>query len=280
MELSRRVQEVKPSATLAISAKAKALKAAGEKVLSLAAGEPDFPTPKHIREAATAAMEAGHTGYAPSAGIPALRQEIRDLYQRELGLEYGDDQVAVSCGAKHCLYNAFQSLLDPGSEALIQAPYWVSYPEQVRLAGARPVIIPAPAEGFGLNLEALRAAVTERTRVMVLNSPSNPTGEVLSDADLDAVGELAAQHGFYVMSDDIYDKLMFDGRKFVSILQRKPEIKDRTILINGVGVARGSTLDRTERIRLPGAEGIRLEATGAMGTMRDGAAARDNGPLE
>jgi aspartate aminotransferase len=234
VKLSRRVQEVQPSPTLAITAKAKALKAAGENVLSLAAGEPDFPTPPHIRKAAVAAMEAGHTGYAPSAGIVPLRKAVRDLYEREIGIAYGDNQVAVSCGAKHCLYNAFQSVLDPGSEAIIQAPYWVSYPEQVRLAGARPVIIDAPAEGFGLNLPAIEKALSENTRMMVLNSPSNPTGHVLSESDLDAVAQMSASHGFYVISDDIYDKLIYDGRKFVSILQRKPEIKDRTLLINGV----------------------------------------------
>jgi aspartate aminotransferase len=234
MQISLRVQEVKPSPTLSLQARAKALKAAGEKVMSLAAGEPDFPTPEHIRRAATRALEAGHTGYAPSAGVPPLREAVRRLYEKELGLSYGDDQVVVSCGAKQCLFNAFQTLLDPGSQAVIQAPYWVSYPDQVRLCGAVPVILPAPETGFGINLEALARAVNERTRVIVLNSPCNPTGAVISGSELDEVARLALAHDLVVISDDIYDKLIFDGKKFESIVQREPRMKDRTVLVNGV----------------------------------------------
>jgi aspartate aminotransferase len=234
MKLSRRVQEVKPSPTLSLQARAKALKAEGEKVMSLAAGEPDFPTPEHIRRAAAQAMEAGHTGYAPSAGIPPLRETVRNLYARELGLSYGDDQVVVACGAKQCLFNAFQTLLDPGSEAIIQAPYWVSYPDQVRLCGAVPVILPAPEDGFGLNRPALSRAVNDRTRVIVLNSPCNPTGAVLSDSDLNDVARQAVEHDLVVVSDDIYEKLIFDGKKFSSIVQLNPQMKDRTVLVNGV----------------------------------------------
>jgi aspartate aminotransferase len=234
MKISRRVQEVKPSPTLSLQARAKALKAVGEKVMSLAAGEPDFPTPEHIRAAAARAMEAGHTGYAPSAGVPPLREAVRDLYAKELGLSYGDDQVVVSCGAKQCLFNVFQTLLDPGSEAIIQAPYWVSYPDQVRLCGAVPVILPAPENGFGLNHQALSAAINERTRVIVINSPCNPTGAVLSGSDLSEVARQAIEHDLVVVSDDIYEKLIFDGKKFVSVAQLDPRMKDRTVLVNGV----------------------------------------------
>lgn len=234
MELAQRVKELLPSPTLAISAKAKALRAAGERVFSLAAGEPDFPTPDHIQQAAVDAMRAGHTGYAPTAGVPPLRDAIRALYQRELGLDFGDDQVVVGCGAKQCLYNAFQALLDPGSEALIQAPYWVSYPEQVKLCGARPVIVEPPPGGAGLNLEAMADAISERTRLVILNSPCNPTGCVAGDADLDALAALAVRHDLLVVSDDIYDKLLYDGRRFVSIVQRAPAMQERTLLVNGV----------------------------------------------
>jgi aspartate aminotransferase len=233
-KLSLRVKQLQPSATLAITARAKELKAAGENVLSLAAGEPDFPTPEHIRHAATEAMNAGHTGYAPSAGVPRLRDRIRQLYQEQLGLSYQDSQVVVSCGAKHCLYNAFMSLLEQGTEALIQAPYWVSYPEQVRLCGAKPVIIEAPPSGFGLNLDAISSAINERTRVIILNSPCNPTGHVEDDSVLDAIADLAMGRDLTVVSDDIYDKLIYDGRRFTSINQRAPDMKDRTVLINGV----------------------------------------------
>jgi aspartate aminotransferase len=234
MQISRRVQEVKPSPTLSLQARAKALKAAGEQVMSLAAGEPDFKTPEHIRKAAVEAMEAGHTGYAPSAGIPPLREVIRDLYARELGLSYGDDQVVVSCGAKQCLFNAFQTLLDPDSEAIIQAPYWVSYPDQVRLCGAKPVILPAPEAGLGLNHQALAKAINDRTRVIVLNSPCNPSGAVLSGSDLREVARQAVEHDLMVVSDDIYDKLIYDGKKFTSVVQIEPRMKERTLLINGV----------------------------------------------
>ena len=184
MKLSTRVERLEPSPTLAISSRAKALKAAGEKVFSLAAGEPDFATPEHICRAAQAAMQAGATGYAPSAGIPKLREAIRRATAEELGVEYGDDQVVVSCGAKQCLYNACMSLLEPGCEAIIQAPYWVSYPAQVRLCGATPVILPKPGKRFGLNLEAMAEAITEKTRLIILNSPCNPTGHVDSAAHL------------------------------------------------------------------------------------------------
>ncbi|HUU04078.1 MAG TPA: pyridoxal phosphate-dependent aminotransferase [Myxococcota bacterium] len=241
MRLSGRVERLEPSPTLAITARAKALRAAGEEVFSLAAGEPDFATPDHICKAACAAMEAGHTGYAPSAGIPELRAAIRRAAARELGVDYGDDQVVVSCGAKQCLYNACMSLLEPGCEALIQAPYWVSYPEQVRLCGAQPVILPPPTKSFGLNLDAMAAAVGERTRLIVLNSPCNPTGHVDTGDDLDRVAELAIEHDLAVISDDIYRRIAYDGCSPLDIVESNPEMKDRTVVVNGVSKAYSMT---------------------------------------
>ena len=228
MKLSKRALSIQPSATLAITARAKALKAAGEDVLSMAAGEPDFPTPEHIRQACVKALEAGYTGYAPSAGIPRLRDAIRDRVREDLGLDYDDDQVVVSCGAKHCLYNAMQALLEPRCTAIIQAPYWVSYPEQVRLAGARPILVPCCQDGFGLNRPAIRAAMDKRCRVLVLNSPSNPAGHLLDDGDLDFVAELL--HDFprlMVISDDIYDKLVYSPEPPPHLLRRYPKLIKR-----------------------------------------------------
>ncbi|MBN2496892.1 MAG: pyridoxal phosphate-dependent aminotransferase [Deltaproteobacteria bacterium] len=241
MHLATRVQSISPSPTLAISARAKALKAAGEAVLSMAAGEPDFPTPEPIRQACVRALEAGHTGYAPSAGVPELRQAVRERYRTELGLAYGDDQVVVSCGAKQCLYNAMQSLLEPGDRAVVQAPYWVSYPAQIRLAGAEPVLLPFEDDRFGLNGDALEAACGARTRLVILNSPCNPTGSVLEDEDLDRVAGLAREHDLVVICDDIYDKLVYDVPRPPHILLRHPDLADRTLVVNGVSKAYSMT---------------------------------------
>ncbi len=186
-------------------------------------------------------MEAGHTGYAPSAGIPELRAAVRQSTALEMGVDYADNQVVVSCGAKQCLYNACMSLLEPGCEALIQAPYWVSYPEQVRLCGAQPVILPPPGGAFGLNLEAMAAAIGERTRLIVLNSPCNPTGHVDSAGDLDRVAELAIEHDLAVISDGIYRRIVYDGCSPLDIVQRVPEMKERTVMVNGVSKAYSMT---------------------------------------
>jgi aspartate aminotransferase len=237
MRLADRVQAIRPSPTLAIAARAKALQAAGQKVLPMAAGEPDFPTPEPIRAACVRALEAGHTGYAPSAGIPALRGAVRARVERDLGLAYGDDQVVVSCGAKHCLYNAMQSLLQPGDRALVQAPYWVSYPDQVVLAGAEPVLLPL-TPSLGLDLAAMEAALQgeagRRVRLVVLNSPSNPSGCVLSTGEIDRVAELARAHDLVVLSDDIYDRLVYDAGPPPHILRRHPDLADRVVVVNGV----------------------------------------------
>ena len=204
MKLSRRIQELQPSPTLGVTARANALRAAGEKVLSLAAGETDFPTPENICKAAFRAIESGQTRYTPSAGIPALREAIRRKYKQEFDLDYALDQVAVCCGAKQCLYNVFQALLDPNSEAIVPAPYWVSYTEQIHLCGARPVVVPPQAGTFAPDLNAIAKAITPRTRVILINSPCNPTGYVMNETEIDGVAELARKHDLVVVSDDIY----------------------------------------------------------------------------
>jgi aspartate aminotransferase len=234
MKLSRRIQEIQPSPTLGVTARANALKAAGEKVFSLAAGEPDFPTPDNICKAAFRAIEAGQTRYTPSAGIPALREAISRKYKQELGLNYTPDQVAVCCGAKQCLFNVFQALLDPGSEAIILAPYWVSYTEQIRLCGSKPVIVPPRAGTFALDLNAIAQAITSRTRLIVINSPCNPTGYVLSESEIDGVAELARKHDLVVISDDIYCHFIYEDRRVINIGQRHPELVNQMVLINGV----------------------------------------------
>ncbi len=233
MRLANRVDKIKPSATLAISAKAKELKADGHRVFPMAAGEPDFPTPEHIRRACFQAMEDGHTGYAPSAGIARLRQVLRDKARDELGVEYSDDQVIVGLGAKHCLYNCMQAVLEPGDGLLLQAPYWVSYPAQALLADANPVVLPMPGTEFGLNHQALANATQNNLRMMILNSPSNPSGAVLSGEDLDELARIAVEQDMVVVSDDIYDKLVYE-HKPEHILVRHPELADRTVIVNGL----------------------------------------------
>ena len=234
MRLSRRIQEIQPSPTLGVTARANALKAAGEKVFSFAAGEPDFPTPEHICKAAFRAIESGQTRYTASAGIPALREAIRRNYQQEFGLHYGLDQVAVCCGAKQCLFNVFQALLDPGSEAIVPAPYWVSYTEQIRLCGAKPVVIPPRPGTFALDVDAVARAINKRTRLMVINSPCNPTGYVLTADEIDGVAELARKHDLIVISDDIYCRFIYAGKRVINIAERHPQLIDQLVLINGV----------------------------------------------
>jgi aspartate aminotransferase len=234
MRLSRRIQEIQPSPTLSVTARANALKAAGERVFSFAAGEPDFPTPDHICKAAYRAIESGQTRYTPSAGIPALREAIRNIYQQEFGLKYALEQVAVCCGAKQCLFNVFQALLDPGSEAIVPAPYWVSYTEQIRLCGSKPVVIPPRPGTFALDLDAVARAITDRTRLIVINSPCNPTGYVLTADEIDGVAELARKHNLVVISDDIYCHFIYEGKRVFNIVQRHPQLADQTVIINGV----------------------------------------------
>ncbi|MBP3529930.1 MAG: pyridoxal phosphate-dependent aminotransferase [Thermoguttaceae bacterium] len=233
--LSKIVQGMEPSATLAMSAKAKELKAKGETVVDLSVGEPDFNTPKHICEAAVAAMNAGHTRYTVASGIPALKEAICADYFARFGLEYKPSQIVVSNGAKHSLHNAFFCTLNPGDEAILPAPYWVSYAELIKLSGAVPVIVPTREEDdFKLTPEALRAAITPKTRMLLLCSPSNPTGSCYTRAELEALADIAIENDLFVVSDEIYERLVYDGAPFASFPTLREGLADRTIVINGV----------------------------------------------
>ncbi|MEK7387769.1 MAG: pyridoxal phosphate-dependent aminotransferase [candidate division NC10 bacterium] len=230
--LADRLKTLAPSSTLAVQAKAKALRAQGIDVISFGAGEPDFDTPERIKEAAVQAMRRGQTKYTEVAGIPELRAAVCAKFKRDNGLAYEPADVLVSCGAKHTLFNMVVALLNPGDEVLVPSPYWVSYPEQARLLGGVPVAVAtAEATGFDLDPERLRVAVTPRTKAMILNSPNNPTGAVFSPEALRSVAALAVEKGLLVVSDECYEALTFEGRH-VSIASFGPEIKARTLVIN------------------------------------------------
>jgi aspartate aminotransferase len=235
MLLSERIREIKPSATLALNAKALAMRAEGIDVVSFGVGEPDFDTPEHIRNAAIRAIEEGFTRYTAVGGIPELKQAIVEKFQRDNGLFYEPDQVMVSCGGKHVLYNIAQAFLNPGDEVIVPAPYWVSYPPIVMLAGGRSVIVnTAEADGFKLSPESLEKAITPRTRMLVLNSPSNPTGSCYTESELRALAEVILKHDIWVISDEIYEKLVFGGTQFWSIAQVSDEMKSKTFVVNGL----------------------------------------------
>jgi aspartate aminotransferase len=242
MQLARRIRQIPPSATLALNAKANQLKAQGVDIVNFGVGEPDFDTPDNIREAAIRAIREGFTRYTPVGGIPELKAAIANRFQADYGLSYKPSEILVSCGGKHSLYNLFQVLFDQGDEVIIPAPYWVSYVPMAMLADATPVVVPTrEANGFKLTAAELKACLTPRTKALVLNSPSNPTGGVYTEAELAALGEVALAAGLYVISDDIYDKIMFDGAKFVNIAMLSPELKARTFVFNGVSKAYAMT---------------------------------------
>ena len=230
--LADRLKTLAPSSTLAVQAKAKELKRQGIDVISFGAGEPDFDTPERIKDAAIQAMRRGHTKYTEVGGVPELRAAVCAKLKRDNGLAYEPADVLVSCGAKHTLFNMVVALLNPGDEVLVPSPYWVSYPEQARLVGAVPVGVPtSEATGFDLDPDRLRAAVTPRTKAIVLNSPNNPTGAVFSPAALAAVARVAVERDLFVVSDECYEALTFEGRH-VSIAALDPEVKARTLVIN------------------------------------------------
>ncbi len=234
IELSARAEALQPSLTLAIAARAKSLRADGHDICSLSAGEPDFDTPAFIRQAATAALEAGHTRYGPAAGEPALRQAIAAKLSTENQVPTRADQVLVTNGGKQALYNLFQVLLGPGDELLLPSPYWLSYPEMVKLAGAKPVFLLADdTTGFRLTPEQLEAAITPRTRLLILNSPSNPTGAVYTKAQLEAIVAVALKHNLYILSDEIYEHLTYDGAKHHSPATFSAEAAARVIIVSG-----------------------------------------------
>ncbi|AEG60567.1 pyridoxal phosphate-dependent aminotransferase [Desulforamulus ruminis] len=242
MRLAERAMGISPSPTLSIDAKAKQLKASGVKVISFGVGEPDFDTPEHIKEAAIAAIKAGDTRYTPVGGTLKLKEAIIDKLRRENGLEYQPNQIVVSTGAKQSLYNAFQVLCQPGDQVILPAPYWVTHLEQIKLAGAEPVIVQTRQEnGFKLTAEELQAAITPKTRVFLLNSPSNPTGGVYQKDELAALGRVLLENNIAVISDEIYEKLMYDGLEHVSIASISPELKENTVVINGVSKAYAMT---------------------------------------
>jgi aspartate aminotransferase len=235
MLLSERIREIKPSATLSLNAKALAMRAEGIDVVSFGVGEPDFDTPRHIRDAAIRAIEEGFTRYTAVGGIPELKDAIIEKFRRDNDLVYERDEVIVSCGGKHVLYNLAQALLNPGDEVIIPAPYWVSYPPIVMLAGASPVIVgTAEADDFKLSPESLEKAITPRTKMLVLNSPSNPTGSCYAESELRALAEVILKHDIWVVSDEIYEKLVFGDTRFWSIAQVSDEMKSKTFVVNGV----------------------------------------------
>ncbi len=235
MNLSERVRQILPSPTLAITAKAKEMRAQGLDVVGFGAGEPDFNTPQHIIQAAIEAMQKGYTKYTPAGGILELKQAIADKLQQDNQLRYTADEVVVTAGAKHALYNLFQVLCEPGDEVIIPVPYWVSYPEQVKLAGAIPVFIEGREDNqFKITPDQLEAAITPKTKIFLLNSPSNPTGMIYSKQELEALGNVCLRKGLVIISDEIYEKLIYDNAVHISIASLSPELKANTIVVNGV----------------------------------------------
>lgn len=234
MKLAARVSQVTPSLTLAIAAKAKAMKAEGIDVCSFSAGEPDFDTPAHIKAAAAKALESGKTKYGPAAGEPKLREAIAQKLQSDNGLDYKAENVIVTNGGKHSLYNLIVALIDPGDEVIIPAPYWLSYPEMVTLVGGKPVIINTDAStGYKITPEQLKKAITPKTKLFVLNSPSNPTGMVYTPEEIKALAQVVVDADIFVVSDEIYEKILYDGAQHISIGSLGKEIFARTLISNG-----------------------------------------------
>ena len=240
--ISRRAKRITPSPTLAVTAKAKRMQSEGIDVISFGAGEPDFDTPEHIKQAAIKSLESGFTKYTPTSGTADLKQAICDKLSRDNGLVYDKSQVIVSLGAKHSIYNAVLATVNPGDEVIIPAPYWVSYPEIVNMAEGRPVYLQTDETTlFCAPVDVIRAAVTPRTRMLILNSPSNPTGAVYDRKHIEQIAELAVEKRFYVVSDEVYEKIIYDGREHVSIASLGEQIKKLTITVNGLSKAYSMT---------------------------------------
>lgn len=242
MEISERAAKLTPSITLSIDSKAKAMKAEGLDVCGFGAGEPDFDTPEHIKDAAIAALQGGFTKYTPSAGLPELRQAIAEKLQADNGLTYKPSQIVVSSGAKHSCYNAILATCQEGDEVIIPSPYWVSYPDMVRLAGAEPVIVPTvERNGWKMRAEDFENAMTPRTKMVILNTPNNPSGAVYTREELEKIVEVAAEEEIYILSDEIYEKLVYDDAQHVSIGSLSKEAYDLTITVNGFSKAYAMT---------------------------------------
>ena len=233
--LSNRAKSLKPSPTLAINAKAKSMQAQGIHVISFGAGEPDFDTPQNIKQAAKKALDEGFTKYTPVGGIDELKDAIIKKFQRDSGLSYKRSEIIVSCGGKHSFYNLAQAIFDQGDEVIIPAPYWVSYPPMVALAGASPIIVETKeGDDFKITQESLKRAITSKTKALVINSPSNPTGSAYTKKELEKIAEIAILNNFFIISDEIYEKIVYDGFKFISIASLNEEMKKRTIIVHGV----------------------------------------------
>ncbi|MDP4179908.1 MAG: pyridoxal phosphate-dependent aminotransferase [Bacillota bacterium] len=235
MLLSQKAMSISPSSTLAIDAKAKRMKAEGIDVIGFGAGEPDFDTPAHIKEAAIKAINEGFTKYTPASGTLELKQAVCRKFKKDNGLDYTPSNIVISNGAKHSLVNAFQAICMPGDEVIIPAPFWVSYPEMVKLVDGIPVILNTiEKDGFKFTIKQLENTITPKTKAIVINSPTNPTGMVYSKEELQAIADLAVSKGIYIVSDEIYEKLIYDGYEHVSIASFNDKIKDLTIVVNGV----------------------------------------------
>jgi aspartate aminotransferase len=240
--LASRMSRISPSMTVAIDTKAKALKAEGKDVIGLGAGEPDFGTPEYVSKAAIQSINDGLTRYTPPAGMPILKEAVVKKLKDENGVDYTAAQIVISSGAKHCITNVFTALVEEGDEIIIPAPYWVTYPELVKLNGGTPVVVAAGVENeFKITPAQLEAAITPKTKLFILNSPSNPTGAVYTKAELEAFAEICVKHDIYVMSDEIYEHVIYDGAEIVSIASLGEEIYKRTIIVNGVSKAYAMT---------------------------------------
>jgi len=240
--ISQQAASLSPSLTLAIDAKAKQMKAEGLDVVGFGAGEPDFDTPQHIKDAAVRALAEGFTKYTPSSGMVELRQAIADKFKRDNGLSYKASQIIVSCGGKHSCYNAVMATCQAGDEVIIPSPYWLSYPEMVKLAGAKPVALPTTdATEFKVTPDQLRAAITPRTRLFILNSPSNPTGSLYAPAELKALGDVCIERDLLILSDEIYEKLVYDGAEHVSVASFSPAHYEHTMVAHGFSKAYSMT---------------------------------------
>ncbi len=236
IKVANRAASIKPSPTLAVTAKAAELRAAGRDIIALSAGEPDFDTPSHIKQAAVKAIHDGKTKYTAAGGLPELKQAVVDKFQRENALSYKPEQVLVSCGAKHSIYNLMQALLNPGEEVIIPAPYWVSYPDMAKLTGAEPVVIKTGLENrFKITRKQLHGAITDKSRLLIINSPSNPTGVSYSETELAEIAALLTEHPeIIILTDDIYEHILWGQSGFKNIVNVCPELYDRTVVVNGV----------------------------------------------
>ena len=287
MELSNKFESIAPSPTLLIDSKFKQMKADGMDVVGFGAGEPDFDTPQNIKDAAIKAINEGKTKYTPASGTPSLKKAVCDKFLRDNGLVYEPNQIVVSNGAKHSLINAFGAILNPGDEVIIPAPYWVSYPEMVKYNDGIPVVLHTKEENnFKISAQDLENAITGKTKAFVLNSPCNPTGMVYTREELEAIAQVAQKHKIYVISDEIYEHLVYDGAEHVSIASLNDEIKDLTIIINGVsktyamtGWRIGYTASNSEIAKVMG--NVQSHTTSNPNTIAQAAAeAALNGPRE